>query len=102
MVQKRIFGLHLDVVKKEVGEKLHSEGFHKLYSSPSIVRVIKSRRMRRTGHVERMGEKRNTYRILMGNPEVKVAGNEARRLEDNIQVNHKGVTSLKWTGLIWL
>jgi hypothetical protein len=41
---------------------------HNLYSSPSIIRMIKSRRMRWAGHVARMGEKRNAYRILVGNP----------------------------------
>jgi hypothetical protein len=49
--------------------KLH-EGLH-LYSSPSIVRMIKSRRMRWARHVARMGEKKNAYRILVGNPEGK-------------------------------
>jgi hypothetical protein len=44
--------------------KLHNEELHNLYSSPCILRMIKSTRMRRTGHVARMGEKRNTYRIL--------------------------------------
>jgi hypothetical protein len=43
----------------------------RLYSSPSIIRMIKSRRMRWAGHVARMGEKRNTYRILVGKPEGK-------------------------------
>jgi hypothetical protein len=42
--------------------KLHNEELHKLYSSPSIIRIIKSRRMRWAGHVARMGEKRNAYR----------------------------------------
>jgi hypothetical protein len=42
-----------------------------LYSSPSIIRVIKSRRMRRAGHVARMGENRNAYRLLLGKPEGK-------------------------------
>jgi hypothetical protein len=42
-----------------------------LYSSPSIIRIIKSRRMRWVGHVARMGEKRNAYRILVGTPEGK-------------------------------
>jgi hypothetical protein len=42
---------------------------HRLYSSPSIIKMIKSRRMRWTGHVARMGEKRNAYRILVGKPE---------------------------------
>jgi hypothetical protein len=51
--------------------KLHNEELHNLYSSPSIIRVIKSRRMRLAEHVTRMGEKRNAYRILVGKPEGK-------------------------------
>jgi hypothetical protein len=47
---------------------LHNEELHNLYSSPSIIRMIKSRRMRWAGHVARMGAKRNAYRILAGNP----------------------------------
>jgi hypothetical protein len=46
---------------------LHNEELHILYSSPNIIRQIKSRRMRWTGHVARMGEERNVYRVLMGN-----------------------------------
>jgi hypothetical protein len=51
--------------------KLHNEELHNLYSSPSIIRMIKSRRMIRAGHVERLGEKRSAYRILVGKPEGK-------------------------------
>jgi hypothetical protein len=51
--------------------KQHNEELHNLYSSPSILRLIKSRRMRWEGHVVRMGEKRNTYRILVGKPDGK-------------------------------
>jgi hypothetical protein len=51
--------------------KLHNEELHNLYSSPSIIRMIKSRRMRGAGYVARMGEKRNEYRILVGNQEGK-------------------------------
>jgi hypothetical protein len=51
--------------------KLHNEELHNLFSSPSIIRMIKSRTMRYAGHVERMGEKKNAYRILVGNPEGK-------------------------------
>jgi hypothetical protein len=51
--------------------KLHNEELRNLYYSPNIIRMIKSRRMRRAGHVARMGEKRNAYRILMGKPEEK-------------------------------
>jgi hypothetical protein len=49
--------------------KLHNEELHDLYSSPSIIRIIKARRMRRAGHVTRMGEQRNAYRLLVGAPE---------------------------------
>jgi hypothetical protein len=51
--------------------KLHNEEVHNLYSSPNIIRMIKSRRMRWAGHVARMGEPRNAYRILAGKPEEK-------------------------------
>jgi hypothetical protein len=50
---------------------LHNDELHSLYSSPNIVRVIKSRRMRWAGHVARMGEGRDIYRILVGRPEGK-------------------------------
>jgi hypothetical protein len=49
--------------------KLHNEELRDLYSAPSIIRIIKSRRMRWAGHVARMGEKRNAYRLLVGKPE---------------------------------
>jgi hypothetical protein len=51
--------------------KLHNEELRNLYSSPSIIRIIKSRRMRCARNVARMGEKRNAYRILMGKPDGK-------------------------------
>jgi len=67
MVLRRIFGPKRDEV---IGEwrKLHNEELNDLYRSPNIVRVIKSRRMRWVGHVERMGERRGVYRVLMGKP----------------------------------
>jgi hypothetical protein len=49
--------------------KLHNEELHDLYSSPSIIRIIKASRIRWAGHVARMGEKRNAYRLLVGKPE---------------------------------
>jgi hypothetical protein len=49
--------------------KLHNDELHSLYSSPNIVRVIKSRRMRWAGHVALMGEWRGVYRVLVGKPE---------------------------------
>jgi hypothetical protein len=51
--------------------KLHNEELHNLHSSPNIIRLIKSRRTRWVRHVARMGEKKNTYRILVGEPEGK-------------------------------
>jgi hypothetical protein len=48
--------------------KLHNKELHDLYSSPSIIRIIKSRRMRWASHVAQMGEKRNVYRLLMRKP----------------------------------
>ena len=50
---------------------MHNEELNDLYSSPNIVRVIKSRRMRWAGHVARMCEERGVYRVLLGKPEVR-------------------------------
>jgi hypothetical protein len=66
-VLRRIFGLKRDEVTGE-WRKLHNEELRDLYSSPSIIIIIKSRRMRWAGHVARMGEKRNAYRLLVGKP----------------------------------
>jgi hypothetical protein len=68
-VLRGIFGPKRDEVIG--GGKLHNEEFHNLYCSPSIIRIIESRRMRWAGHVVRMGKKRNAYRILEGKPEGK-------------------------------
>jgi hypothetical protein len=66
-------------------KKFHNEELHNLYSSPNIIRMIKSRRMRWTGHVARMAEKWNAYRNLVGTPEgKKLLGRTRRRWEDNI------------------
>jgi hypothetical protein len=65
--------------------KLHNEGLHNLYYSPSIIRMSRSRRMRLAGHIERMREKRNAYKILVGNPEGKrPVGRPRRRQVGNI------------------
>jgi hypothetical protein len=69
-VLRRIFGQKRDEVTGG-WRKLRNEEHHNLYSSPSIIRMIKSRRMRWAGNVARMGENRNAYRILVGNPEGK-------------------------------
>jgi hypothetical protein len=64
-VLRRIFGPKRDEVTGGWRE-LHNEELHDLYSSPSIIRIIKSRRMQWAGHVARMWEKRNAYRLLVG------------------------------------
>jgi hypothetical protein len=76
--------------------KLHNEELHNLYSSLSIIRMIKPRRMRLAGHVARMGEKRNAYRIL-GNPEGKRPLGEPRcRWLDNIIMD---LREIRWDGM---
>jgi hypothetical protein len=69
-VLRRIFGLKKNEI---VGSwrKLHNDELHNLYSSPSIIRMIKSRRKRWAGHVARMAAKRNTYRVSVGKSESK-------------------------------
>jgi hypothetical protein len=67
-VLRRIFGPKRDRVTGG-WRKLHNEELHNLYSLPSIIRIIKSRRMRWAGHAARMGEKRNMYRLMVGKPE---------------------------------
>jgi hypothetical protein len=63
-VLRRIFGPKMDEVT-EKWRKLHNEELHILYSSPNTIMQIKSRRMRWKGHVARVGEERNVYRVLM-------------------------------------
>jgi hypothetical protein len=67
-VLRRIFGPKRDEVTVE-WRKLHNEELIVLYSSPSIIRIIKSRRMLWAGHVALMGNKRNAYRLLVGKQE---------------------------------
>jgi hypothetical protein len=69
-VLRRIFGRKRDGVTGG-WRKLHNEELHNLYSSPSVIRIIKSRRMRWAGHVARMGEKKDVHRLLVGKPERK-------------------------------
>jgi hypothetical protein len=79
--------------------KLHNEELHSLYSSPSIIRMMKSRRMKWAGHVARMGEKRNAYRILVGKPEGKrPLGRPRRRWVGNIKMD---LREIGWDGLDW-
>jgi hypothetical protein len=67
---RRTFEPKRDEVSGE-WRKLHNGELHNLYSSPHIIRQIKSRRMRWAGHVARMGEGRKVYRVLVGKPEGK-------------------------------
>jgi hypothetical protein len=77
--------------------KLHNEELRDLYSSPSIIRMIESRRMRLAGHVARMGEKRNVYRLLGGKPEEKrPLRRPRRRWADNIKMN---LGEIEWSGV---
>jgi hypothetical protein len=88
---RRIFGPKRDEVTGEWRE-LHNEELNDLYCSPNIVRVIKSRRMRWDGHVARMGERRDLYRVLVGKPEGKrPLGTPRRRREENIKLAHQEV-----------
>jgi hypothetical protein len=80
-------------------KKLHSEELLNLYSSPNIIRIIKSRRMRWAGHVTCMGDKRNAYRVLVGKPEGKRPLRKSRRRwEDNIKINLRYIGWVTWTG----
>jgi hypothetical protein len=68
--------------------KLHSEELHNLYSSPDIIRQVKSRRMRWVGHVARMGEERIVYKFMVGKPEGKrPLGRPRCRWEDGIRMD---------------
>jgi len=90
-VLRRIFGPKRDEVTGE-WRKLHNEELNNLYSSPDIVRVIKSRRMRWSGHVACMGEGRGVYRVLVGKPEGKrPLGRPRHRWEDNIRMDLREV-----------
>jgi hypothetical protein len=90
-VVRRIFGPKRDEVTGE-WRRLHNEELNDLYSSPNILRVIKSRRMRWAGHVARMGEERGAYRILVGRPEGRRPLRRPRhRWEDNIKTDLREV-----------
>jgi hypothetical protein len=86
-VLRGIFGPKRDEVTGE-WRKMHSGELHNLNSSPDIIRQIKSRRMRWVGHVARMGEGRNVYRVLVGKPEGKrPLERRRRRWEDGIKMD---------------
>jgi hypothetical protein len=76
---------------------IYNEELNNLYSSQSIIRIIKSTRMRWAGHVARMGEKRNVYRILVGKPEGKRP--LGRKWVDNIKMD---LREIGWDGVDWM
>jgi hypothetical protein len=80
--------------------KLHNKELRDLYSSPSIIRIIKSRRTRLAGHIARMGEKRKTYRLLVGKPEGRrPLGRPRCRWVDNIRM---GLGDVGWGDVDWI
>ena len=82
------------------GIKLHNEELYDLYSSPNIIRVIKSRRMRWAGHVACMGRRRGVYSVLVGKSKgKKPLGRPRRRWEDNIQLD---IQEVGCGGMGWL
>jgi hypothetical protein len=86
-VLRRIFGPKRDEVTGD-WRKLHNEELHNFYSSPDIIRQVKSRRMRWAGHVGCMGEERIVYNVLVGKPEGKrPLGRPRRRWEDGIRMD---------------
>jgi hypothetical protein len=82
-VLRRIFGPKKDEVSGDWRE-LHNEELHNLYSSSNTIRIMKSRTMRRAGHVAQMGEKRNAYRILVGKRTLR---RPRRKWVDNIKMD---------------
>jgi hypothetical protein len=85
-VLKRIFGPNRDEVTE--WRRLHNKGHYALYSSPNVIRVFKSKRLKWAGHVARMGVKRGAYKVLVGKPEGRrPLGRSRRRCEDNIKMD---------------
>jgi hypothetical protein len=100
----KIFGPKRDEVTRE-WRKLHNEVLNDLYSSPNIILIIKSRRMRWAGNVECVGETRGIYRVLVGEPEEnRLFGRSRRRWEDNIKMDLQkvGCGGFVCTGSSWL
>jgi hypothetical protein len=94
-VLRRIFGPKTDEVTGE-WRRLHNKELHALYSSPNIIRVIKTRRLGWAGHVARMGERRGAYRALVGKPEGRrPLGRPRSTFEDSIEVELREIV---WWG----
>ena len=101
LLQVSIFGPRKDEVTGE-WRRFHNEELNDLYSSPNIVRVIKSRRMRWAGHVARIGKERRVYKILLGKSERKrPLWRPRRRWVDNIRTDLQevGCGYMDWIGL---
>jgi hypothetical protein len=99
---RRIFGPKRDEVTGN-WRKLHNEELHNLHSAPSIVRMIKSRRLRWAGHVARMGKRRNAYRIFIcGKPEGKRQLGRPRYMWVNSTKLDLRQNGMVWIGWIWL
>jgi hypothetical protein len=96
-VLRRIFGPERDYVTGD-WRKLHNEELHHLYSSPNIIRMIKSRRMRWAGHVAGMGARRDACRILVGKPEGKISLGR-RKWVGNIKMD---LGEIGWDGVDWI
>jgi len=98
-VLRRLSGLRREEVTKE-RRKLHNEELNHLYSSPNIVRVINSRRMRWVGHVARMEERRGVCGVLVGKPEGKrPLGRPRLRWEDNIK---RDLQEVRCGVMVWI
>jgi hypothetical protein len=101
-VLRRIFGPRNYEVMGEY-RKLHNGELHNLYSSPDIIRQIKSRRMKWAEHVARMGKSGNMYRVLVGKPEGKrQLGSSRRRWEEGIKMDLREVDWEVWSGFTLL
>jgi hypothetical protein len=101
-VLRRIFGPKGNEVTEE-WRKLHNAELHNLYSSPDIIRHIKSRRMRWAGHVARMGEERKLYKVLVGKPKGKrPLRRPRRRWKDEIRMDLREIGLGVWIGFNWL
>jgi hypothetical protein len=101
-VLRGIFGPKGDEVTGE-WRKMRSGELHNLYSAPDNIWQIKSRRMRWAGHVARMGEGRNVYRVLVGKPEgKKPLERPRRRWEDGIKWTLGKLARGVWSGFTWL
>jgi len=101
MVFRRIFGPRRDEVMGE-WRRMRNEELCDLYSSPNIVRVIKSKRRRCPGHVVHMGEEKGVYRVLVGKSEGRrPLGRPRHRWVDNIRMDLQevGCGCMDWIGL---